>query len=445
MRHKISRRDMLKMMGAAGLASFAPIPNASMLDLVNRMQDFRGSFTWWRVPPDTPIEQEQLDAFDAAVAELMPNVTISYEVMGYGEMLDVLRTAVRGGGGPDVAVLPILWGVEFAAGGFLRPLSPADLGYTNEQFWPRALNSNLWEGEYYGVPTNNETMTFIWNKRLFEAAGLDPEVPPATWQEVVDFSNQIFTNTGASGYGIVARQNHGNTPFRNMPLLWAYGASVLDETDPLPQYNEVRINSPEAAAALQVLYDIYVRDRSAPSSALDNSQAENRELFIAERVAMMIDHPTALRIITQNNPELAPFMGFAKFPEGPVRRAAVFGGSNIHIFNRANEDVLPAIKAFCTLRCNPEWANRLAWFSNPGNREGFDNEWFQTRLEQIPFLDVATSMLEFGIPFPVIPEATEIMNLIIPALLQNVLTERMTIADALAEAERAVEEVMARA
>jgi hypothetical protein len=67
----------MKLMGAAGLASFAP--RVPMLDLINRMQEFRGSFTWWRVPPDTPIEQEQLDAFDAAVAQLMPNVQISYE------------------------------------------------------------------------------------------------------------------------------------------------------------------------------------------------------------------------------------------------------------------------------------------------------------------------------------------------------------------------------
>ncbi|MBL8131916.1 MAG: extracellular solute-binding protein [Anaerolineae bacterium] len=441
---KINRRQFLQVMGAAGLASFAPrIPS---FNLLRKAQDIQGSFTWWRPPFDLPgVEQDQQNAFDAAIAELMPNVSITLEEMSYGDMLDLLRTAVRGGGGPDVAVLPILWGVEFAAGGFLRKLSPADLGYTVEQFWPKAMNSCRWQGEYYGVPTNNETMTFIWNKRTFEAAGLDPETPPATWDEVVAFSNQIRSNTDSFGYGIVARQNHGNTPFRNMPLLWAYGASVLDELDDNPQLTEVRINSPEAAAAMQVLYDIYVRDKSAPSSALDNSQTENRDLFVAEQVAMMIDHPTALGVIQRDNPDLAPHMGFAQFPVGPARRAAVFGGSNIHIFNRASEENLPAILAFAQLRCNPEWANRLAWFSNPGNREGFENEWWQTRLEAIPFLDVATSMLEYGVPFPVIPESTEIMNLIIPALIQNVLTETMSIPDALAEAERAIQEVLDRA
>lgn len=440
MSRNVTRRNFLKMMGAAGTIPFF----AQMPSFVRAQSDVSGSFTYWRVPPDTQIEQEQLDAFAVAVAELLPNVTITEEVIGYGEMLDVLRTAVRGGGGPDVAVLPIMWGVEFAATGFLRNFSPADLGYTDEQFWPGAINSVKWQGEYYGVPTNNETMTFIYNKRLFEQAGLDPEAPPTTWAEVVTASNTIASNTDSAGFGLVAKQNHGNTPFRFMPLLWAYGGSILDETDEAPQLNEVRINSEASAAALQVIYDMYVRDGSTPSSSLDNSQTENRELFIAERVAMMISHPTEFRIVSEQNPDLAPHMGFVQFPAGPERRAAVFGGSNIHLFNHLGDENLEAALAFAQLRTSPEWANRLAWFSNPGNREGFDNEWFQNRIEQIPFLDVATSMLEYGVTFPVIPESTEILNLIVPTLIHNVLTETMTIPDALAAAETSIQEVLDR-
>jgi len=443
MRNSLSRRQFLKMMGAASAVPFlGTIPHFSRV--LAQGSDVSGSITYWRVPPDTAIEQEQLDAFNAAVAELLPNVQITEEVIGYGEMLDVLRTAVRGGGGPDVAVLPIMWGVEFAAGGFLREFAPADLGYTEDQFWPAALNSNRWDGMNFGVPTNNETMTFIYNKRLFEAAGLDPEAPPTTWEEVVAASAQIAENTESSGYGLVARQNHGNTPFRFMPLLWAHGGSLLDETDENPMLTEVRINSEASAAALQVVYDMYVRDGSTPSSALDNSQTENRELFIAERVAMMISHPTEFRIVSEQNPDLAPHMGFVQLPEGPERRAVVFGGSNIHLFNRLSDENLPAALAFAELRTSPEWANRLAWFSNPGNREGFENEWFETRMEQIPFLDVATSMLDYGLTFPVLPESTEILNLVVPALLHNVLTETMTIPDALAEAERAIQEILDR-
>ena len=47
----------------------------------------------------------------------------------------------------------------------------------------------------------------------------------------------------------------------------------------------------EGVAALQNMYDMYVRDRSVPTSALTNTQTENQDLFIAGQIAMMISHP----------------------------------------------------------------------------------------------------------------------------------------------------------
>jgi multiple sugar transport system permease protein len=66
---------------------------------------------------------------------------------------------------------------------------------------------------------------------------------------------------------------------------------------------------------------------------------------------------------------------------------------------------------------------KLAWVSsNPGHLGGFRTEWMKERLDTIKFLDVTTSMLPNGIPFPVLPEAPEIMNIIVPDMMQNVLT-----------------------
>ena len=81
--------------------------------------------------------------------------------------------------------------------------------------------------------------------------------------------------------------------------------------------------------------------------------------------------------------------------------------------------------------------------SNPGNLRGFKTKWMKERLETIKFLDVTTSMLPNGIPFPVIPEATEIMNIIVPDMLQNALTEKMTVEEAADDAAAKVEELLA--
>jgi multiple sugar transport system substrate-binding protein len=88
------------------------------------------------------------------------------------------------------------------------------------------MKAVTWEGVTYGIPTNNETMAFIWNADIFKRAGLDPTKAPATWDDVVKYSKQIHDKLGIAGYGLVARKNAGNTPYRFMPQLWGYGGGV---------------------------------------------------------------------------------------------------------------------------------------------------------------------------------------------------------------------------
>ena len=102
-----------------------------------------------------------------------------------------------------------------------------------------------------------------------------------------------------------------------------------------------------------------------------------------------------------------------------------------------------AAKALVCFWTSPEWSTKLAWVgSNPGNLRGFKTEWMKERLDTIKFLDVTTSMLPSGIPFPVVPEATEIMNIIVPDMLQNALTETMTVDEAADDAAAKIEALM---
>jgi multiple sugar transport system substrate-binding protein len=196
-----------------------------------------GRLSYWYFGPTqaSPQIEHELDAqFWDAFGKLYPNIKVTKQNLSYNEMLDKLRTAALGKAAPMVARLPILWGVEFAARGQLREFGPAEVGYGTDEFWPGAMKSVTWKGKTYGVPTNNETMAMIWNAGIFRDAGLDPESPPATWDDVVAYSRKIKEKTGKNGYGMVARVNAGNTPFRFMPQLWAYGGGALDEAEASP-------------------------------------------------------------------------------------------------------------------------------------------------------------------------------------------------------------------
>jgi multiple sugar transport system substrate-binding protein len=139
-------------------------------------------------------------------------------------------------------------------------------------------------------------------------------------------------------------------------------------------------------------------------------------------------------------------MAYGLMPEGPVRRAVVFGGSNIHILtDEAHGTAVDreAAKALIATLCGPEWSTKFAWTgSNPGNLRGFETEWMKERLETIRFLEVTTAMLPYGIPFPVIPESTEIMNLIVPRMIHNVLTDTMSPQEAADDAAAQITELL---
>jgi multiple sugar transport system substrate-binding protein len=430
--------------------------------------DYKGQSSYWYVGPNQASPQIEVDN-DAklwdAWKQTYPGIPMTtgdnVQNLDYNQMLDKLRTAAAGNAAPDVARLPILWGAEFAAKGQLAEIKLEEFGFKRDDFWSGALKSVTWNGKIYGVPTNNETMAFIWNRDIFKKAGLDPENPPATWDDVVKYSAQIKKATGKAGYGMVARVNAGNTPFRVMPSLWAYGSGALDEAEPDPTMQKVLINNEGGVAALQAHYDMYARDKSVPTSALTNTQTENGDLFISGQIAMEIAHPSEYAAMldkakkaTGADKDLADQvvanMAYGLIPAGPVRRAVVFGGSNIHIFNdqyAGHQVDRKAADALIAFTCGPEWSvkNSGNWTgSNPGNLQGFKTDGMKQRLEQIKFLEVTTSMLPYGVPFPVIPESTEIMNNIVPNMLQNALTGKMSVKEAADDAAERIKALIAQ-
>lgn len=80
----------------------------------------------------------------------------------------------------------------------LVSLEDGDLSWKNS-FFEKALavNEFLPENEYgvqpgiYGIPIDVTTIQMLYNKKLYEKAGLDPERPPATWEEFISHGRML--------------------------------------------------------------------------------------------------------------------------------------------------------------------------------------------------------------------------------------------------------------
>ncbi len=404
----------------------------------------KGNVLYWQTTFDDPNvpSAKYHDQWLASVKTTLPNVTLKEEQYSYNDMLDKLRVASRAGQAPDTIVVPILWGPEFAYAGALQEINLADFGYTPDKFWPGALKSLTVNGKLYGIPTNNETMAIAYNMDIFQKAGLDPSKGPETWEDVKNFAKQIKEKTGKAGFGLVAKLNAGNTPFRYMPLSWAHGGGALDEATDNPTYQKSMFDSDGNIQALQWVYDVYTNGW-APQSSLTNTQTEVQDLFISGEVGMMITLPGSYTTVKNRAPDIASKMNFTLMPKGPVRRAVVFGGSNMIIFKSTKN--LDATKAVVKDQTSPPWSLRLHYeSSNPGNRDGFTLPEEKVRESETKFLDVAIQMLQYGISFPTVPEASDIMNLIVPQMMQDVMTKNKTPQQAGQDAAKKVNDMLAK-
>lgn len=137
---------------------------------------------WWWGEQDAPGAgewiQDAINKYQAA----NPNVTITAVLQGTEETIPAFHAAAEAGEGPDIATLwygGYMW--EDVWAGNIAPLSD----YIDEEemsHWlgrkQSTFDGQVWASDLYGY-----SLLMTYNKEMFADAGLDPEVPPATWEE----------------------------------------------------------------------------------------------------------------------------------------------------------------------------------------------------------------------------------------------------------------------
>jgi multiple sugar transport system substrate-binding protein len=282
-------------------------------------------------------------------------------------------------------------------------------------------------------------MLLIYNKDLFSAAGLDPSHGPGTWEDLVTYARTIKKKTGKYGYGMVGAQNNGNTPYRFCPMMWRYGSGIFDELSASPTWKKVGINSSGTVAALDLYSQMYNVDGSVQPSALSDQESDIDTLFLKGEVAMMIDHPNAASQVHETLPSLN--MGADLIPAGPVRRATVFGGSNLVI--KAGTPNMKNAVDFIRSYMTPNADTLLSGLgSNPANKAGFSSAAQKIRNAKLLFNDVTLKMMPYGVNVPLVTQGSQIWNETIPAMIQNVLSKAMTPQQAAANAASQIQQIM---
>jgi multiple sugar transport system substrate-binding protein len=250
--------------------------------------------------------------------EANPGVTIEAVFTPGAELTAKLQTAIAGRQTPTMAIADLVAMPLLTSSGALAPLddylSASDLDLAD--YFQGPLVYGMHEGKRYSLPVSASNLGLFWNKELFAQAGLDPNTPPKTWDELVAFSKQIKEATGKWGFELYTQGGEG-TSWQWQVYLWQNGGEVLSEDLTTPAFD-----SEAGQEALQFWVDLIHAEQV--------SSLEAWGLFGRGEAAMVMDGSW----MTQFFPMQVNFeLGSAAMPTPEGGEPATnMGGEQIFIF-----------------------------------------------------------------------------------------------------------------
>ena len=130
-------------------------------------------------------------------------------------------------------------------------------GFDIAPFLPRAMFAYQTGGVQWGMPLNISSPVLYYNKAMFEEAGLDPERPPITLDELREYS-QAIVDSGAATYGIALDSgvNSGGAWFLEQWFARAGLPYADNDNGRTARATQVLFNTPEAVEMLTFAQDL---------------------------------------------------------------------------------------------------------------------------------------------------------------------------------------------
>jgi multiple sugar transport system substrate-binding protein len=223
-----------------------------------------------------------------------PGIKVEQVTFPYESYNQKVAASIPAGEGPDLINLFYGWLPMYVKAGYIQALPTSDFSsdYFKKTFYPFVAESVNFGGKNYSVPTAVRALALIWNKKLFREAGLDPNAPPKTLEELLTFAKKLskYDNQGNLVQSGLLMQPSGQGHVWIREVLFRQFGAVPYSTDG----RKVTYNTASGIQAFQWYMDRIVKDKVGyPNFATDDVTA-----FKAQKGAMNVDG--SFRIATLN-------------------------------------------------------------------------------------------------------------------------------------------------
>lgn len=297
-------------------------------------------------------------------------------------------------------------------------------------FYPTLMQNGRTAGKTWGIPFQRSTIVMYYNKDAFRAAGLNPDRPPATWDEFVAAGRKL-TKSDGSQWGMMI-------PSTGYPY-WMFGALTMQNDQVLMNDagDETYFDAPGTVAALEFWKDLGATHKVMPEGAIEWGTL--RQNFLEGRTAIMW-HSTGNLTAVKDKAKFD--FGVAMLPAGK-RRGTPTGGGNFYIFKKTTPEERVAAMKLIKYMTSPETSAK--WSIETGymgvSPAAYETQALREYVEGFPYAAVARDQLEFATAELSTFQTGRVRKLLDDAI-QSVLTGAKTPEAALQEAQSAADRLL---
>lgn len=249
-------------------------------------------------------------------------ITIELTVVPFQEYLQKVSAAASGGNLPDILAANVIDGPNYSSLGLWADITDRvqALDFA-DALAPAHIKAGSQDGKVFAIPHVVDTSALYYNKLLFERAGLDPEAPPTTLQEMHEAAQAISALGDAQGLYFPGDCG-GCLAFTVFPSIWAAGGQVMNDDG-----TESMLDSTEATDVLSVYNEMWNDGSMAPESRNETGATQNAA-FESGTVGMALLGSKALGTIPESD---VLSIGVAPIPGPDGGRSTFVGGDIIGI------------------------------------------------------------------------------------------------------------------
>ena len=288
---KISRRSFLAATAALAASSLAGCSGSGdgTVDL---------TFQIWDV-----FQRDGMQAMCDAYTALHPEVTIEVQVTSWDEYWTKLEAATMAKQAPDIFWMHTNEILKYADNDKLVDCSEiVDKSHFSDISLANASGS---DGTLYAVPKDKDTVGLVYNKEMFDAAGVSYPDDTWTWDTLVEASQKIYDATGYYGY-----MAYGDDQLGYWNFVYQAGGSILTE-------DKTRANFTDPATEMAMDFYIGLQKNDWCPDQTYFAETSPGTAFFSGKGAMFLEGDWNILPELQNYPDMVGKWDVAVLPKCP--------------------------------------------------------------------------------------------------------------------------------